>query len=171
MLFIGGDFPRKGGPDLLEAWRVGGFCERAELYLVTDWPLDCYRLPRGVVAVRDVSPHTAAWLEHWRRADVFAMPTRHEAFGLVYQEAAAAGLPVVATSVNAVPEIVVDRVTGLLVPPADGAGLVRALRTLIEDPVLRDRMGAAAFTRIRREASPDQYADRLSRLIGGVRTR
>ena len=58
------------------------------------------------------------------------MPSRHEAFGMVYQEAAARGLPVVATRINAIPEIVDDGATGFLVPPGDRAGLARALRTL-----------------------------------------
>jgi glycosyltransferase involved in cell wall biosynthesis len=68
--------------------------------------------------IRGVSPYTASWRELWRQADFFVMPTKHEAFGMVYQEAAAAGLPVVATNLNAIPEIVEDRVTGILVDAA-----------------------------------------------------
>jgi glycosyltransferase involved in cell wall biosynthesis len=168
VLFIGGDFPRKGGNDLLAAWRAGGFADRAVLDLVTDWPVA--DLPPGVTVIRGVAPRTAEWRELWRRADLFAMPTRHEAFGLVFQEAAAAGLPVVATAINAVPEIVVHGVTGLLVPPGDRASLVRSLGQLIDRPALRRQMGAAALARVERDGSPAHYADRLAKLIRQIRT-
>ncbi len=56
------------------------------------------------------------------------MPTRNEAFGLVYQEAAAAGLPAIGTNHNAVPEIIIDGETGLLVPVGDRDALVRPWR-------------------------------------------
>jgi len=69
-------------------------------------------------------------------ARVFVMPARHEAFGLVYQEAAAAGLPVIATRINGVPAIVEDGRTGILVAPGDSAALVRAMRTLIDSAEL-----------------------------------
>jgi glycosyltransferase involved in cell wall biosynthesis len=82
------------------------------------------------------------------RADIFAMTSinhRHsvEGFGLVYLEAAAHGLPVVAHAVGGVPESVVDGVTGLLVPPADQPALTAAFAQLIADPELRHRFGAA----------------------------
>src|SRR4029077_13322877 len=50
-LFMGGDFPRKGGPDLLAAWTRGGFASRADLTIVTDWPIDG-PLPPGVRLLR-----------------------------------------------------------------------------------------------------------------------
>jgi glycosyltransferase involved in cell wall biosynthesis len=137
-LFIGGDFPRKGGLELLKAWRSSNLGNRAALDIVTDWPLEPGDLPLGV------SPYTASWRELWRQADFFVMPTKHEAFGMVYQEAAAAGLPVVATNLNAIPEIVEDRVTGILVDPGNLPALVSAMRTLVESAELRHRMGLAA---------------------------
>ena len=170
VLFIGGDFPRKGGFDLLEAWRVGRFADRAVLDLVTDWPIAAADLPQGVGVVRGIRPHTSAWTELWRQADVFAMPTRHEAFGLVFQEAAAAGLPVLATAINAVPEIVLDGVTGLLVAPGDHEGLVAGLRALVDDPTRRERLGRAAMHRVRADASPEQYAARLATVISRITT-
>jgi starch synthase len=91
MLFIGGDFPRKGGPALLEAWREAAFADQAQLDLVTDWPIDGASLPPGVRVVRGIAPYTPDWLDLWQRADIFVMPTRHEAFGMVFQEAAAGG--------------------------------------------------------------------------------
>ena len=164
LLFVGGDFPRKGGPELLDAWHSGGFADRAVLHLVTGWPLAQDELPVGVRLVRDVAPHSDRWRELWRTSDLFVMPARHEAFGLVYQEAAAAGLPVVATRINAVPEIVKDGQSGILVPPGDRSALVGAMRTLIDSAELRHRMGAAAIGRIA-SATPAAYAAQLEQLI------
>jgi alpha-maltose-1-phosphate synthase len=170
VLFVGGDFQRKGGFDLLAAWKASGLAGRAVLDLVTDWPLRMEDLPSGINLIRGVSPYTAPWLELWQRADLFVMPTRQDAFGMVYQEAAAAGVPVVATNVNAIPEIVMDQKTGLLVEPGDRDALVRAMRTLVESAELRQRMGTAARCRVARVADPDIYAatlgDLIQRLVG-----
>ena len=82
------------------------------------------------------------------RADIFAMTSINhgrsiEGFGLVYLEAAAHGLPVVAHDVGGVSEAVQDGITGLLVPPHRPAQLAAAFEKLIHDPVLRHRLGAA----------------------------
>jgi alpha-maltose-1-phosphate synthase len=165
VLFIGGDFPRKGGPLLLDAWRDASCADRAELDLVTDWPLDEARLPPAVRLIRGIGPYSPAWIELWRRADLFVMPSRHEAFGMVLQEAAAAALPSIATAINAIPELVEHGATGLLVSPDNRSDLVRALRTLVDAPALRFRMGAAARERVLTTASPEAYAAELSAII------
>jgi glycosyltransferase involved in cell wall biosynthesis len=167
VLFVGGDFPRKGGPELLDAWRASGLAGRATLQVVTGWPIPPESLPDGVRLVRGVTPHSDVWRSLWQTSDLFVMPARHEAFGLVYQEAAAAGLPVVATRINAVPEIVEDGRTGILVPPGDSAALVRAMQALVESAELRRRMGAAALARIA-TATPAAYAARLQLLIAAA---
>lgn len=82
------------------------------------------------------------------RADIFAMTSidyRHsvEGFGLVYLEASAHGLPVVAHNVGGVAEAVVDGVTGIVVPPNRPAQLTAAFERLIDDPFMRERMGQA----------------------------
>jgi glycosyltransferase involved in cell wall biosynthesis len=86
-------------------------------------------------------------------ADVFALPSVMEGFGLVFVEAALRGLPSVACRVGGVPEVVEDGKTGLLIAPDDLAGLRRALQTLRNDLPLRAAMGAAAETRARAEFS------------------
>ncbi len=170
VLFVGGDFPRKGGFDLLAAWQASGLAGRAVLDLVTDWPLRLEDLPTGVNLVRGVSAYTTRWFELWRRADLFVMPSRQDAFGMVYQEAAAAGLPVVATNVNAIPEIVVNEKTGLLVEPGNLDALIRAMRALVESAELRQNMGVAARCRVAKVADPVAYAatlgDLVQRLLG-----
>jgi glycosyltransferase involved in cell wall biosynthesis len=165
VLFVGGDFPRKGGADLIDAWRHGGFANRATLHVVTNWPVESASLPPGVRLVRGVAPGTPAWVDLWRGADLFVMPTRHEAFGIVFQEAAAAGVPAVGTRIGAVPEIVEDGVTGLLVPAGDRGALVRAVRTLIDHPGLRGDMALAALRRAAALWAPHRYAATLAALI------
>jgi alpha-maltose-1-phosphate synthase len=162
-LFVGGDFPRKGGFDLLAAWQAGRFHERAELELVTDWAVPAP--PPGVTVSRNIGPYSAAWRACWAAADAFVMPTRNEAFGLVYQEAAAAGLPAIGTRHNAVPEIVLDGETGLLVPIGDQGALGAALAVLAGSAELRHRLGTRGREIIETVGSPGRYLDRLTTII------
>jgi glycosyltransferase involved in cell wall biosynthesis len=164
-LFIGGDFPRKGGPELLRAWTEGGLSAVATLTLVTDWPLDAGALPPGVRVVRGVRAYSPEWAGLWRAADLFVMPTRAEAFGIVFQEAAAAQLPVVSTRIAAVPEIVADGETGVLVPPGDPRALAEAVRALAADPARRRAMGEAARRRVAGRADIGVYVRRLGEVL------
>jgi glycosyltransferase involved in cell wall biosynthesis len=164
-LFMGGDFPRKGGRELLRAWRDSGLSAGARLTLATDWPIAAGELPPGVDVVRGVRAYTTDWRALWRDADVFVMPTRGEAFGMVFQEAAAAGLPAIGTRLNAVPEIVEDGVTGLLVPPGDIRSLVDAMQRLAASAATRRTLGTAARARIERTGALERYASALTALI------
>jgi glycosyltransferase involved in cell wall biosynthesis len=168
--FMGGDFCRKGGDDLVAAWREGRFGERARLDLVTHAPVPAAREADGIHVHTGVAARSPAWAALWRDADLFALPTRDEAFGLVFQEAAAAGLPAIATRITAIPEIVLDGETGLLVPPLDRGALAAALDRLIASAGLRREMGTRARRHIERTADPEAYraglADALHRLAG-----
>ncbi len=93
--------------------------------------------------------------------DIFAMPSRREEWGVAAAEASACGLPVVATTVGGIPEIVVDGETGLLVPPEDPAALARALERLIADPGLRSRLGTAGRRRIDQLYRWERCVDRM----------
>ena len=81
----------------------------------------------------------------YRAADVLAMPSTREAFGMVLVEAMAAGLPVIATRIDRVTDTIVeDGVTGLLVPPRDATALAAALEHLLSAPAQAADMGARA---------------------------
>ena len=118
-----------------------------------------------------VAVQSEAWRALWRRADVFVLPTRDEAFGLVYQEAAAAGLPAIGSAINAVPEIVIDGHTGLLVPPGDRPALASALDRLFASPEVRREIGTAARDAIEQSADPVRYRDTLASAIRSLASR
>jgi len=89
--------------------------------------------------------------------DVFVMPSLWEGLPLSMVLAMGAGLPVVATRVAGIPEVVQDGVTGLLVPPADVPALGSELARLSADPALRHSMGAAASAFVRPRFGIDGY--------------
>ena len=79
--------------------------------------------------------------EEYVNAAVFCLPSVQEGFGIVFLEAMAAELPVVACRVAAIPEVVLDGVTGLLGPPRDPGALAGLIERLIADPALARRLG------------------------------
>jgi len=86
-----------------------------------------------------------------RRAEIVALPSRWEGFGLVLLEAMDACRPLVASAVGAIPEVVEDGVTGLLVPPEQPAALAQALLALLRDPQRAARLGAAGRRRLEQQ--------------------
>lgn len=80
----------------------------------------------------------------YAEADIFVLPTLREGYGQVVAEAMSFGLPIVASNVGAIPELVTDGVEGLLVPPADPGSLKLALQRLILDERLRRTLGENA---------------------------
>lgn len=88
--------------------------------------------------------------------DILVLPSLWEGLPNVILEAMASGLPVVATGVGGVPEIVVDNVTGFLVPPRQPEALSNAILRLVRDPDLRNRMGQAGRQRVQEHFSVDR---------------
>ncbi|HEY8489356.1 MAG TPA: glycosyltransferase family 4 protein [Dehalococcoidia bacterium] len=86
----------------------------------------------------------------YNSAALFVCPSVYEGFGLPAAEAQACGTAVVATTAGALPEVVEDGVTGILVPPSNPQALARAIRALLEDPERRLAMGQAGQERIQR---------------------
>jgi glycosyltransferase involved in cell wall biosynthesis/SAM-dependent methyltransferase len=115
---------------------VGEGPERANLEeLIADERLE------GVVRLRGRSSDPSAF---YHRAQFALLPSREEGFGNAALEAMAAGLPIIATQVGGLPEIVCHGETGLLVPPGDPTELAAAIERLASDPALRVRLGTAA---------------------------
>ncbi len=98
--------------------------------------------------------------------DLFVLPSHSEGVSLALLEAMAAGLPVIATAVGGLPEVVTDGDNGLLVPPEDPEALATALERLLEDPALAQRLGANA----RRHVEENFSLERLGREINEIYT-
>jgi glycosyltransferase involved in cell wall biosynthesis len=101
--------------------------------------------------------------------DVLVNPSRSDAFPTSLLEAMAAGVPVVASAVGGIPEIVDDGITGLLIdaPPRADA-LADAIARLVDDAELRRRLGAAGEDRFEREFAAAGWAERLRDLYEEV---
>jgi glycosyltransferase involved in cell wall biosynthesis len=97
----------------------------------------------------DIPVEFAGWVEHQdlpaflQSLDVFALPSVFEGFGVAAAEASAMALPVVASRVHGLPDVVRDGTTGYLVPSRDATALADALARVVEDPALRTSMGEA----------------------------
>jgi glycosyltransferase involved in cell wall biosynthesis len=165
VLFVGGDFARKGGPDLLAA--LQGVPE-AELDVVTGSELGPVPANVRCRVHRGLRPGDPALLELYRRADVFALPTRGDCLPQVLAEAAASGLPLVSTTTGAIAEVVRDGENGFLVPVGSPADLRGALGRLVGDAELRRAMGEASLTLARRDHDALENHRRIFSLMAEV---
>jgi len=93
-------------------------------------------------------------------ADICVLPADAEACGRVLFEAMAMTKPIVATASGGTPEIVVDAVTGVLVPPKDSRALAEALVALLKNPALRNAMGAAGRERVTKQFSIEAHVQK-----------
>lgn len=115
----------------------------------------------GSVPHNEIPSRLARW-------DITVMPSLWEGFGIAAAEAMAMERAVVASRIEGLAELIVDGVTGRLVPPNDSDSLARAIAELLLDPDLRLRMGRAARARIEARFSIAASAAALQRLYGGI---
>lgn len=168
---VGRLVPYKGFQYLLEAMRSVD----ATLLLIGKGPLDMDLKNR---AQRLGVSHKVKFLgrvddvrRYYRACSIFVLPSisRAEAFGLVQLEAMTAGVPVINTDLESgAPEVSLDGVTGITVPPANAEALGHAINYLLENPELRRQMGEAGRTRARQEFSTDLMIQRTVRLYQDV---
>lgn len=138
-LFVGGDFKRKGGETLLEA--LNGTEGDWRLDVVTRSKLPDFPRLRVFNDIKQGDPRLA---QLYREADVFVLPTDGDTYGWAILEAMAAGLPILSTSVGAIPEIVREDQTGYLVRPGDSIALRQAMERMMKSADLRRRLGQTA---------------------------
>ena len=119
---------------------------------------------RGLSNVVGFSGHLSDIATALRASDIFVLPSESEALGVSIVEAMACGLPVVATRVGGIPEVVIEGETGYLVPPRNPEALASRLADLIESQELRTRMGALAAETARASFSFGDCADKVLRV-------
>jgi glycosyltransferase involved in cell wall biosynthesis len=97
-------------------------------------------------------------------SDILVMPSRWEGLPVAMLEACAHGLPVVASRVGGIPEVIESGITGLLVEPDDPAALAGGILTLLKDPTMRQALGAAARDRVVERFDARRVASRMGEL-------
>ena len=166
ILFVGNDWVRKGGPELLR-WHAVHWSHRSELHVCSEAAKPA-QIGRNVVW-HGPTPHARVINELMPSCDLFVMPTKEDAYGFVYAEAATAGLPVVGSIMPATPEIVLHGRSGFLFHPADEAGFLGAIDRLLADGGMRRSMGIAAREHARVRFDPDvNYRKLLDHLVATV---
>lgn len=164
-ILVGLDLERKGGHEVLAAWpAVRAAIAEAELVIVgppPGAPAPGVRWTGRVRSREELSRLYAA-------ATVFVLPTLWDPWGLVYHEAMAHALPCIGTDAFAVPEIIADTETGLLVPPRAPEAVAAALIELLSDPSRAAAMGLEAQRRVRRDATWSAVAARMAPVIEGL---
>lgn len=173
VLFIGRLDAVKGVPVLLEAFAaLRATVPDARLTLVGDGP-DRAGLEAQAAGLGDAVRFTGYLTQQAVAAeldahDVLVLPSFAEGVPMVLMEAMASRLPVVATRVGGVAELVEDGVSGFLVPPGDAASLAARLGDLLADPELCRRMGTAGRTAVTARHDVRAEAARLAALLRGT---
>ena len=157
ILFVGTDLYRKGGAMLIEAYKslpAGS----AELVLVTK---SAVPEMEGVHVYRDLKPNSPELISLYQSCHLFVLPSKGEAFGIAAVEASAVGLPVIASSVGGLSEVVVENETGFLIQPGNVLNLTSNLRLLVENASYRRQMGQAARVKAEKSFNAKENALRV----------
>ena len=176
VVFAGRLAYQKGLDVLLSAWANLLRNRRARLLILGDGPLRARLEARarslGLAASVIFAGYRTNVPAIVRTCDVFVLSSRFEGLPVAVAEAMAVGVPVVASAVGGVPEIVTPEVTGLLVPPEDPHALSAALSRILDDEDLRRRLSEAARARVQqlfsRDGSVRDLADLYSHILSGA---
>ncbi|KUF06081.1 hypothetical protein AUL38_14385 [Leucobacter sp. G161] len=178
VVFLGRLVPKKGVSDALQAIAAQPDAHALTCEVIGDGPLRAdvealaKQLDLRVTFTGSLSPARVA--QHLARARVLLAPSRYaadgdaEGFGMVFLEAALAGVPAVAYRHGGVPEAVVDGETGVLVREGDTAELASSLSELLADEDMRVAMGEAARQRVREQFDVAVRTPPLERLFDEV---
>ena len=178
LLAVGRMVPSKRFDLAVEAFAKLGVVTPTVLLLIGDGPNQAAVVERARelgLGDRVLAPGNlprADLVDTYFAADILVSTSEYEGFGLTLVEGMAAGLPVVATAVGGVTDIVVDAETGRLVVAGDEAALVRALRVLVENSGLRAAMGRAGRARAEECYSQERLASAFTAVyerVGGAR--
>ncbi len=175
VLFIGALAYDKGAIHLVEAmqrlWRAG---HRGTLVLIgaplTHFETFYARLPpsdRARIRFLPYAPETVK-RDALAAADVFALPSRTDSFGIVFLEAWCYGVPVIGARAGGIPDVITDGGDGLLVRFGDVAGLAQAIRLLLDDRALARRLGAAGREKTLRSLTWDHVYARARAVYAEV---
>ena len=164
VLYLGREFRRKGGDATLRAFRSLKVREGCRLTFVG--PLGTAEARATVrsdplISQADSLPGRTLRDEVWPTTDIFVLPTRADAFALAVVDAMRRGIPVVATKIPAIAEVVQDGVSGLLSEVGDEEGLRDNLQRLVDDLPLREDMGRQAKRRAEALFGPEKVGRSL----------
>ena len=174
VLFLGRIEDAKGTPELLRAFAaLRGSVPGAQLVCAGSGEIEAAARQAEALGIgRAVrfpgwvgEAEKRAWLA---RASVFVLPSHAEGLPMSLLEAMAAGVPVVASAVGGIPDVVKHGVNGLLVAPGDELDLLRAMRRLLRDPALAARLGAAGRETVRARHAPEQVLERLGEVYASL---
>lgn len=168
LLFLGHLLRDKGVYDLVRAFaKVAGRFPRLQLVLGGVGNIDAVRQLAAQLEIPE-RVSCPGWLGPERKtaalagSTIFTLPSYAEGMPMALLEAMSWGLPVIATPVGGIPQVVQNDVNGLLVTPGDIDGLSAAIRRLMDDTALRERVGAAARATVEAGFSLNEALAKLS---------
>ncbi|MBL1215445.1 MAG: glycosyltransferase family 4 protein [Ignavibacteriae bacterium] len=157
IIFVGRDWNRKGGPELIRAFKkvllthpdakliIAGASPKIEIG-------NCEIL--GDISLEELSIQ-------YSRSSIFCLPTKREPFGIVFLDAMMHKLPVVATRIAALPDLIIENENGLLVEPGDVEQLTKSLIYLLDYPELCKRFGENAHNFVKNNYTWEKVGERL----------
>ena len=122
----------------------------------------------GVILHTGLTANSPDLIEQFHLADIFCLPTLGDCLPMVLSEAGAAGLPLIATDVGAIGEIVRDGESGFLIPVGDGPALEEAVSRLVKDRFLRLKLGVQAMALVQEQYDAQVNAGRLVSLLRDI---